>query len=83
MNNKQVVESFLKKETGNSNNLHSDGKILKSYDMPIAEWKDGRVEFVDKTKLPSMTTRKHYAECYYQYLKIVEVVPTKNENQNL
>lgn len=73
MNNKQVVESFLKREAGNSKNLHSDGKTLKSYSMTIAEWKEGRVDFVDKTKLPSITTKKHYGECYYQYLKTVEV----------
>ena len=64
MNNNQVVEKFLNHQSANSENLHSDGCSLKSYDFIIAQWKDETdlrpaELYVVSGKMQSVTTTRH------------------------
>ncbi len=59
MTNDKVIDNFLERKFGNSTNLHSDGVILKSYDMVIAQWfTDGTLR-IHLGKCPSHTTAVH------------------------
>lgn len=57
--NDEVLDRFLNKESAKSNNLTSDGVILKSYEMIIAQWfTDGTLR-VHLSHCPSVTTTQH------------------------
>jgi hypothetical protein len=56
--NEQVAHLFAHHQAGSSNNLHSDGTTLKSYNTPIATWIDG-VCFISSDGMSPTTAGKH------------------------
>lgn len=58
LTSKQVVDSFVAGKPARSANIWTDGTSLYSYEMRIAQLKNGCV-FVYGDKCPSRTTSKH------------------------
>lgn len=58
MTNEQVKHVFAHRQAGSSNNLHSDGTVLKSYSTPIAVWIED-VCFISSNGMSPTTAGKH------------------------
>ena len=63
MSNKTVVECFRQGKSSSAKNLRSNGVQLFSYNLKIAEWKDGQIIVYDYTSksgnFVSVTTQQH------------------------
>lgn len=56
--NSQVQHLWANHRAGDSNNLHSDGTVLKSYSTPIAVWINN-VAFISSNGMSPTTASKH------------------------
>lgn len=59
-NAEHIVHLFLDRRAGGNDTLSTDGNVIRSYDMPIAQrLPDGRIEVISRDAGPTATTRTH------------------------
>ena len=65
-NAEHIVNLFLAGRSGGNDTLHTDGRVIRSYDMPIAQRRpSGRIEVITRSAGPTSTTRTHISGVFF------------------